>query len=159
MSDICPRCFGWPGRVRGPDQRKPPPAGGTHDGPDVLLLRVPVLVSHSVHQRSAHRERRQRGGLLLLRRHQGHPAARPRCAGLQHGGSHQLQRWCRGRHHPQQVCLLLERHTTKVVYHGVLGPICRWEKKWRSKSPRKKKIKISEFNFRNFQEKNPEGWL
>lgn len=72
-SDHCWKCcpsllrrFGRPGGVRGPDSRAPPPAGGAHDGPEFLLLRVPVLVSHPLHQCPAHRERRERGRLFFL---------------------------------------------------------------------------------------------
>lgn len=109
---VCPltcwsflRRSGWPGGVRGSDSRAPPAAGGAHDGPEFLLVRVPVLVSHSLHQRIAYRKCCERGGLFFLRRHKGHSAAGPGSAGLQHGCSDWLPRWCRGRHHPQQVCV------------------------------------------------------
>lgn len=97
------RRAGGPGGVWGPDSWAPPPPGGAHVGPELLFVCVLVLVPHALHQRPAHRERRQRGGLFFLRRNKGHPAARPGGAGLQHGVSDSLPRRRRGRHHPEQV--------------------------------------------------------
>lgn len=118
------RSFGRPGGVWGPDSRTPPPTGGAHDGPEFLLVRVLVLVSHSLHQCLAHRERRERGRLFFLRRHKSHSAARPGSAGLQHGGSDQLPRWRRGRHHPQQVCVTTSKAGLMYFKHSHCVSYC-----------------------------------
>lgn len=94
------RRSGGPGGVWGSDSRTPPPAGGAHDRPELLLISVLILVPHPLHQRLAHRERCERGRLFFLRRYKSHSAARPGSAGLQHGGSDYLPRRRRGSHHP-----------------------------------------------------------
>lgn len=115
------RRSGGPGGVWGPDSWAPPPPGGAHVRLELLLVGILVLVPHSLHQRPAHRERRQRGGLFFLRRNKGHPAARPDGAGLQHGGSDSLPRRRRGRHHPEQVRVTTSRG--QLVYLKRTVPI------------------------------------
>lgn len=105
-------CLCGPGRrsdrpvgVRGADQGAAARAGGALPGPLLPLVCVALLVPHAVPQRPALSQRRLRGRLLLLPRHQGHLPAGPGRAGGQRrpaGGQHRRRP---GAHDPHQVGL------------------------------------------------------
>lgn len=78
------RSPGGSGRVRGVGPRVRPPAVRLHAGPRRHLHHLALLVPHPLPVRHAVRERSGGGGLLLLRRHQGHLPARTVRAARQH---------------------------------------------------------------------------